>query len=469
MLQTRKEMKGANVSSGALYLWGEKIADVRDGGVVTLGEEMWETRVVSDEVLHLTKTTRLDNREAAHAEVVGNLANQVAHRRMEVRALDKSIAVLLAKVAKGDEKADEIGKELVQELAAQGKHKRSITELEERNEVAVEVDVVTETTSFELKAGFFSTLPALGKPVMWCVPVRQQYSTERTTERLALPLKLPADKLKSADIQGTLVRNIGSHGTGDGQFYNPEGIAVDGENLYVVDNSNHRIQVFTKEGAFVRRFGSHGTGDGQFYNPEGIAVDGENLYVADSYNHRIQVFTKEGAFVRKIGSKGTGDGQCSCPRGVAVDGEHIYVADCRNNRIQVFTKEGAFVRHIGSQGTGDGQCYCPIGTAVDGEHLYVADYHNNRIQVFTKRGAFVREIGSQGTGHVGVAVNGEHLYVADGSNHSIQVFTKEGAFVRKFGSQGTGDGQFSDPGGIAFDGEHLYVADHGNHRILMLR
>ena len=37
--------------------------------------------------------------------------------------------------------------------------------------------------------------------------------------------------------------------SGDGQFDNPIGIAVDNnDNIYVVDRLNHRIQVFTSEG-----------------------------------------------------------------------------------------------------------------------------------------------------------------------------------------------------------------------------
>lgn len=39
------------------------------------------------------------------------------------------------------------------------------------------------------------------------------------------------------------------------------------------------------------KWGSRGAGDGQFYNPYGIAVDvGGNVYVADAGNHRIQKF-----------------------------------------------------------------------------------------------------------------------------------------------------------------------------------
>ena len=58
-------------------------------------------------------------------------------------------------------------------------------------------------------------------------------------------------------------------------------------NVYVADTCNHRIQKFSSEGVFLAKWGSYGSGDGQFYSPFGVAVDGSgmNVYVADSDNN----------------------------------------------------------------------------------------------------------------------------------------------------------------------------------------
>jgi DNA-binding beta-propeller fold protein YncE len=47
-----------------------------------------------------------------------------------------------------------------------------------------------------------------------------------------------------------------------------------------------------KQYVFARKWGSFGTGDGQFINPAGVAVNPStgNVFVVDTGNSRIQVF-----------------------------------------------------------------------------------------------------------------------------------------------------------------------------------
>lgn len=87
----------------------------------------------------------------------------------------------------------------------------------------------------------------------------------------------------------------------DGQFSNPNGIAVDASgNVYVADSRNERIQKFNSNGTFITKWGSTGSLDGQFLSPMGISVDASgNVYVADTYNERIQKFSSNGEFITK--------------------------------------------------------------------------------------------------------------------------------------------------------------------------
>jgi len=78
-----------------------------------------------------------------------------------------------------------------------------------------------------------------------------------------------------------------------------EHIAVDKyDNIYVTDpqsdpgcSQQPRVLKFDSQGHFVTKWGSYGKGEGQFRDPEHLAVDSDgNLYVSDRKNESIQVF-----------------------------------------------------------------------------------------------------------------------------------------------------------------------------------
>ena len=98
------------------------------------------------------------------------------------------------------------------------------------------------------------------------------------------------------------------------------------------------MQVFTAQGQFLRQWGTSGEGEGQFDEPQGIAVDREgNVYVTGG-NDRVQVFTAQGQFLGQWGHHGKGEGEFDLPVGIAVDSEgNVYVVDRSNDRVQVFS------------------------------------------------------------------------------------------------------------------------------------
>ncbi len=59
----------------------------------------------------------------------------------------------------------------------------------------------------------------------------------------------------------------------------------------MTDLRTNRVLVYSSSGQFLANWGSEGSADGQFDQPQGIAVDtAGNVYVTDSGNHRVQVF-----------------------------------------------------------------------------------------------------------------------------------------------------------------------------------
>jgi DNA-binding beta-propeller fold protein YncE len=188
----------------------------------------------------------------------------------------------------------------------------------------------------------------------------------------------------------------GGPGTGNGEFNNAVAIAVDNAftgNVYVVDSNGNRVEKFAAKGGYAGQLGCPtgacpaGSGNGQFWDPTSVAVDGGgNVYVLDGENRRVEVFDRAGYYLSQFGSVGSGNGQFGNPEGIAVDSAsgNVYVADRYANRVEVFNGSGTYLSQLGcasgacTAGSGDGQFDGPDGVGVDPStgNLYVSDGGN---------------------------------------------------------------------------------------------
>ena len=67
------------------------------------------------------------------------------------------------------------------------------------------------------------------------------------------------------------------------------------------------VQVVTRNHEYFGQIGSYGKEAGQMVWPTALAVDKEhNLYLADESLHRITIYDKEGSLVCTWGTKGAG-------------------------------------------------------------------------------------------------------------------------------------------------------------------
>lgn len=87
---------------------------------------------------------------------------------------------------------------------------------------------------------------------------------------------------------------LDNEGSGDGDLFLPIGICVDQNNMvYVTDSSNNRVQVFTSNGTYVEQFGYFSGNEDGFFSPQGIAVRGNNVYVVDSLLNRLTIWNRQ--------------------------------------------------------------------------------------------------------------------------------------------------------------------------------
>ena len=68
------------------------------------------------------------------------------------------------------------------------------------------------------------------------------------------------------------------------------GISVADRYVYVTDEKDHRIVVYSTEGEYLASFGQWGSDNGHFYGPSGLCVKDSFVHVCDRYNNRVQVF-----------------------------------------------------------------------------------------------------------------------------------------------------------------------------------
>ena len=273
-------------------------------------------------------------------------------------------------------------------------------------------------------------------------------------------------------FDGKPVLCFGQHGSGDGMFTYPLGVAVsDGDEIVVADQCNHRVQVFASNGTFLRSFGHRGKNAGEFTFPFGIAIyKNKNIFVTDYENHRVQIFSWEGRHLGSFGSKGSLDSQLLNPRGLSlVSNGNIIVADTGNKLIKTFTPDGRFEMKIGGQGSFS----FPVHCVQCGEYFVVSDPTEHCIKVFNREGHFQYKFGKQGEGdgefnspRFLFVTESKHLLVCDGKNNRIQGFKLDGTFVGDFGLTGSKLGELSGPFSLAVLSKgQIVVCEKDNHRI----
>jgi thiol-disulfide isomerase/thioredoxin len=310
-----------------------------------------------------------------------------------------------------------------------------------------------------------------------------------------------------------------------------------GDRLFISDSNHNRIVITSLDGTVrdVLGDGAIGAKDGgfaeaEFNHPQGLALDGETLYICDTENHLIRkadlktrtvetlVGTGKQAQTLNVGGIGK-DVALNSPWDVLVLKGNLYVAMAGSHQLWVIDlKTAAAKPYAGSSREEriDGKLReaalaQPSGITTDGKSLFFADSETSSIRsaaldsngaVSTLVGEGLFEYGDvDGIGDdvrlqhpLGITFSKGRLYVADTYNHKIKKLDltprpaepavlpggipKPGPMKPQFeirtfgggGGRGAGDGdhqqaQFNEPGGVTSTSKALFVADTNNHLI----
>ncbi len=300
------------------------------------------------------------------------------------------------------------------------------------------------------------------------------------------------------------------------------------DRLFVADSSHNRIVIAdltTHEILDIIGTSARGFTDGDFDNatfdkPQGIALDGELLFIADVNNHAIRVADLAAGTLSTVAGNGV-MGRQRIPFGVLVsdplsislrspwdlefdDEGTLHIAMAGTHQLYIYEPDsGSLYPSVGNGSeanlndvslanselaqpsglydAGDGKLYFADS---ESSTIRLADFENNLVTVVSgttdnhlfQFGDVDGELGVNRLQHaldVQGAPNGD-LYIADTYNSRIKVIRAgETATYTAFGLGGLGgyeDGDamtaaFDEPGGLSYAGGILYVADTNNHVI----
>lgn len=277
--------------------------------------------------------------------------------------------------------------------------------------------------------------------------------------------------------------------------------ALEGGRFAVADTGHHRVLVFGAKGELLHVVGSglRGLADGAlaeaaFDGPEGLAAQGEVLFVADAGNHvvrKVDLAAGRVGTVAGIGELGRGQRELKgpgvttalrSPWDVAVSGDWLFIAMAGSNQVWRLSLSTGNVEPwlgTGEEDFVDGAATAaklarPSGVAVSGTSVVVADSGASAVRQAHVASGDVSTLAGQGLFTfgdadgakadarlqfpLGVAALDGAVYVADTYNGKIRRL-KDGAVT-------TVASGLARPQGLAAVGDRLLVADTDANRLV---
>jgi DNA-binding beta-propeller fold protein YncE len=297
----------------------------------------------------------------------------------------------------------------------------------------------------------------------------------------------------------------------EGPLFFPGKVLADqaSKRLFIADSTNNRIVITDLNG---KKIAVAGTGkeakkdgpfaEAMFADPQGMALDGEILYVADRKNHSIRALDLKAQTVKTIAGTGLQDPtlfpkykfvnplvrRLNSPWDLLLHNKKLYIAMAGHHQIWKLDFARKLIGPYAGNGNEDlkdgllptSSLAQPSGLGTDGFNLYVADSEISAIRVLPLEGpGYVQTIVGEGlfqfgdkngTGRevrlqhaLGVIFHNGKLYVADTYNSKIKLIDPKQRSCETF--LGDTPGTFDEPGGLSIAGGKMYVADTNAHRI----
>ena len=257
----------------------------------------------------------------------------------------------------------------------------------------------------------------------------------------------------------------GTSGGKEGQFSNPWGVTVHYHtgNIFVADQSNHRVQVFDKDGKYLYKFGDR-DGAGKMNAPRNIAIYLNKVFVSQLEAGCLLVYDLNGTFLKQVGTPGNGEGQLSSPHGITINESNgdIFVCDYSNNRVQIFSKDFLFKSQFGK-----GILKSPSDIKLTNAYIYVLNYTNPFLYSFNYnltqvQNAVLNSISKHLKQPYSFCIDGAgNFIISDYGQSAIVLFNQEGDLVHKITDS------IQNPYVVTLDARGRIILVGYNHRLLI--
>jgi len=291
--------------------------------------------------------------------------------------------------------------------------------------------------------------------------------------------------IKMDPATNTILRVIGRTGSGEGEFNNLYGVAMDSNGYLYALSTDARVYKLDSNGGYMATY------DISSYvsNTHGITYDAysNRIMVVGTNSNNIAIFDTNMNYKKSFGTSGNGNGEFTGPWGLTTDANgRLYVADefytadpehpgPFHGRVQVFSATDrnndythAFDITHWNDGENVNDFFSVKSIVVLSNGTIVVDVQNNYVVAeYNSSGVWQNTFGYGGSGEANmnnpefvVRDAANNIYVADYVRNTIAKYNSSGSFQSSFKNNSSADGKLYYPSDVIYDaGGNMYVKD----------
>ncbi|KAI6660280.1 Tripartite motif-containing protein 3 isoform X2 [Oopsacas minuta] len=197
-------------------------------------------------------------------------------------------------------------------------------------------------------------------------------------------------------------------------------ITIDKERVFVSQNEAGCLLIFDLKGNFIKQIGTRGSGKGQFNSPYGIAIsiDNGDIYVCDHSNNRIQIFSQDYSYKSQFGI-----GIVESPVDIQLTKDTIFVLSNYKPFLYSFNYNLNQVQNTVCDSINK-HLNRPHSFKIDGAgNFIISDNSSDNVIIFDNTGQLLHKLTDSLSGPIGVDLNSNGgIIVVNRGKHCLLMF-----------------------------------------------